>query len=143
MLPLVLIKLGFETLFRLSLMLCLFPQRAQLPLEPLFRPHNLALQVETAALARFVGVKQALVPLHNLLGVSLSACRGLDVENTAGLIESHARGERGAAAGGIAELGLGALVLGGGLRLLVSSDERAAEDAGACEEGCDDEFVRL
>lgn len=69
--------------------------------------------------------------------------RGLDVEDLAGLVECHARGERGAAAGRVAHLDLVALVVGGSLGLLVRGDKGPAEDSGACQEGGDDELVRL
>lgn len=138
----VLVDLGLPALLDFGLLLNLFFYGTNLTLEALLCPHNLALEVEAAALLGVVGVKQPLVPLEHLLDVGLAAGWGLDVEDLAGLIEGHARRERGAARG-VARLGLGALVGRCGRGLLVGGHKGAAEDSGACEEGCDDELVRL
>lgn len=138
----VLVDLGLPALLGFGLLLNLLPHGAELALEPLFCPHNLALQVEAAALGRIVGVEQPLVALENLLDVGVTTGRGFHIEDLARLVESHAGGER-HPTGCVAHLGLVALVLRGGLGLLVRSDKGAAEDSGAREEGGDDEFVRL
>lgn len=118
--------------------------RSKLTLEPLLCPHNLALQVETTALLRIVGVEQPLVPLEDFCRIGLAVGRRLDVEDSASLIERHARRE-GSASGwrSIARLDLRTLVGRRSLGLLVGGDEGATENTGACEEGRDDEFVRL
>lgn len=142
----VLVHLGLEPLLDLGLLLGLLPYGSQLPLEPLLGPDDLALQVEAPALLGVVGVEEALVPLEHLLDVGLPAGRGLDVEDAAGLVEGHARRERGrgaAPAAASAGFALRALVGRRGRGLLVGGDEGAAEDSGACDEGCDDELVRL
>lgn len=105
----VLVDLGLETLFDFSLLLHLLPYRTDLSLESLLCSYDLALEIETATLLRIVGVKQSLVTGENLLDIGLSTSRGLDVENLACLIESHARGERGTS-GCVAGLGLRSLV---------------------------------
>ena len=127
----VLVNFGLEALFDFRLLLDLLSYRSNLPLESLLCSHDLALQVETTTLLRVVGVEQSLVSLQNLLNVRLAAGRGLHVENLARLVESHARGERSATAG-VAHLGLMALVIRGGLGLLVSGHEGSSENSGAC-----------
>ncbi|KAI9151571.1 Rap1 GTPase-GDP dissociation stimulator 1-A [Paramyrothecium foliicola] len=139
----VFVNLWLEPFFHLGGLLHLLPYGPNLALESLLGAHNLALQVEAAALLRVIGVEEALVALQHLLHVGLTSGGRLDVEDAARLVERHARGQRCAARGAAAGLARRALVGGGGLGLLVRGDEGAAEDSGACKKGRDDELVSL
>lgn len=93
------------------------------------------MQVEAATLLRIVDIEQLLESRHHMLHVGIAACRGLDVEDFAGLIEVQT-GRSDATA---------ALALGfsGGLGLLVGFGEGAAEDPGSGDDDLRDNTVSL
>lgn len=139
----VLINLRIPPLLRLRLLRGLLDRGLDLSLDPLPRAQDLALQVEGAALLRVVAVEQALEAVHDLLHVGLAALGRFHVEDLAGLVEGHAAAEAGDAAAAAAVLGLRALVLARGRRLLVGFGEGAADDARADDDDLGDEAVGL
>jgi hypothetical protein len=125
----VLCKLGLEPLSQLALPLRNPLMSLHLPLNPLARSQNFALQIKTAALLRIVQIKQPLKPLRHSLHLDVAHLAGSDVQDAAGLVHGDAGAEGRWGSGVVCRR-----VFLGGCGLAIGFGDGAAEDAGAGED---------
>lgn len=112
-----------------------------LQLNPLPCTQHLTLQVKATSALRIIDIKEPLKLLVRFGEIRLTAGRRRNVKNAAGLVEREPGGRERVGSGGVAAVGLGVFLRGGGL--FPGLGESAAEDARAGEDDLGYDAVRL